>query len=456
MKRKPIQFGGPQRTPRTRTQKTDEPLALDINALSLEGRGVARHHGKTVFVSGALPGEKISARITQQHKRYDEAECVEVLEASPQRQAPICKHYGQCGGCDLQHLDPGAQIQLKQQLVLDQLQRFASVVPAQIDTPLTGPDTGYRRSARIGINQRSDGQQLIGFRRRASHKILDIDSCPVLEPRLNQLLAGLRNTLSEFDSIKHLTHADISCGDTSAVLALRVTRQPGPELSHALAELCRAQGVQLFFEFNENRLEAIYTDAETLHYCLDTPKLTLDFAPGDFLQVNAALNREMVSRAMEWLDPGPQDHVLDLFCGLGNFTLPLARRAGSVVGVEGSAEMIKRASHNATRNGLENVQFFRSDLSADIRTTGWYQQSKQQGFDLILLDPPRAGASETVKQLVQYGARSILYVSCNPAALVRDTQTLTAAGYSLARFCVMDMFPHTAHVESLALFSRAC
>ncbi|WP_432695408.1 23S rRNA (uracil(1939)-C(5))-methyltransferase RlmD [Marinobacterium sp. YM272] len=456
MSRKRLQFGAPPKRKtsqrKTNLESVPERFEADIENLTLEGRGVARVSGKTVFVSGALPGERVSAHIQARHKRYDEADTEQVLIESSERQQPPCAHYDQCGGCQLQHLRPEAQLSYKEQLILDQLSRFADTVPEQVASPLTSDDLGYRRSARIGINQRSSGELIIGFRRQNSNKLLDIDRCPVLDPRINQLLESLRDLLAEQEGIKHLTHLDISCGDTASALTIRVTRAPDETLLESIGNTCAAQGFALYIEDNSGNVVQISADPKQLSYGVLNGKLNLQFAPGDFLQVNAAINHQMIEQALEWLAPRATDRVLDLFCGLGNFTLPLATRAGRVVGVEGSAEMVSRAKNNAKANGLDNAEFFKSDLSADIRESVWYQQTRQSGFDLILLDPPRSGAEACVQRLADYGARAVLYISCNPAALVRDTQHMKKAGYRMTRFAVMDMFPHTAHVESMALF----
>ena len=451
MTRKRIQFGGPARHRKSAAAAAPLP-PVTITNLSLEGRGVARLEGKTLFVDGALPGEQVRVQITQRHKRYDEARLLEILDPSGERREPPCPYYGHCGGCQLQHLAPQAQLRYKEALVLDQLQRFADLEPEQVAPALPSPELGYRRSARIGINQRADGQLLIGFRRAASHKLIDIDQCPVLEPRINSLLAALRQLLGAWEGgLKQLTHADISLGDESGVLSLRLTRALPESLQAQLQALCSEHRFQLVLEGNQQS-HSLDTGAPALNYALEPIPLTLGFAAGDFLQVNAALNRAMVGRAREWLGASAQDRVLDLFCGLGNFTLPLALDAGEVIGVEGSAEMVERTLDNVRRNGLSNVQVYQSDLSGDIRNTLWYRQSRREGFDLVLLDPPRTGAQEAVRHLVQYQARRILYIACNPAALVRDAKILSDGGYRLSRFCVMDMFPNTAHIEAMALF----
>lgn len=452
MSRNRIKFGAPSK--RKSRPSTPDRFEAEIDSLSLEGRGIARIDGKTCFITGALPGERVSAQITERHKRYDEAAVEEVLVASDERRQPPCEYYGRCGGCQLQHLEPKLQVEYKQTQLLDQLQRFAGIEPQQVEPALTSEELGYRRTARIGINQRADGELLIGFRRQASNKLLDIEQCPVLDSRINALLASLRTALTDLGDIKHLTHLDIACGEETGALTIRATRKLSQEQREAITRACSKQGFQLYIENNKGQVERISDATAALSYRLPEQNLNLSFAPGDFLQVNASINRQMVQRALEWLSPKENDRVLDLFCGLGNFTLPLAKHAGRVVGVEGSAEMVERARKNAELNNLSNAEFYKGDLSSDIRESYWYRESRQDGFDLVLLDPPRAGAEACARELADYGARAVLYISCNPAALVRDAKFLKDAGYGMTRFSVMDMFPNTAHVESMALFER--
>lgn len=446
MSRQRIQFGAPRRS--KKNTLPDSPLELVVDRLSHEGRGIASHNGKTTFITGALPGERVRARVTDQHKRYNEAEVLEILETSPQRVEPACAHYSQCGGCDMQHLAIDGQRQHKQQQVLDQLQRYAGVVPEQQFPPLTGAALGYRRAARIGLNQRQrDGEILIGFRRRGSHKLLNIDHCPVLEPRLQPVFDSVREHLGDADEIRHLTHIDLSCGDKDGFIRFRCTRRPSDALKLRLGQIAAQMKLQLVIALNDATVPAV---PEPSHYTLPEFELELAFGSSDFIQVNAELNRQMVKQAVEWLSPKPEDRVLDLFCGLGNFTLPLAQHAAQTVGIEGSADMVAQAQRNATTAGLENAQFFRADLSESFVHAPWYRS----GFDLILLDPPRTGAREAVQQLAGYGARKVLYISCNPSALIADLPLLLQAGYRVTRFGIMDIFPQTSHVEAMLLLER--
>ncbi|MBY4675282.1 23S rRNA (uracil(1939)-C(5))-methyltransferase RlmD [Marinobacterium arenosum] len=443
--RQRIQFGRPQ--PR-RSKTPQQPLSLSIDKLSHEGRGIARHEGKTVFVEGALPGEQVTAKISQQHRRYDEAECLSIEQPSDQRATPGCPHFGSCGGCQLQHLSHDEQIHQKQQWVLEQLERLGGLQPEQVEPPLTSDSWHYRRAARIGINQRQDGSSIVGFRRRNSNRITALEQCPVLDQRGEPLFRLLSELLDQHGGSKQITHAELSYGDQVGALTLRVKKCPGDALLGALKQLASEQQLNLYLDHGE-RIEIVQQAGE-LTFSLPEFNQTLEFAPGDFIQVNDALNRQMIVRALDWLAPTPEERVLDLFCGLGNFTLPLASRAASVIGIEGSERMVERARANAARNGLDNCRFEAADLSQPIRKSDWFKA----GFDKVLLDPPRTGALELVRQLIHGPADQLLYVSCNPAALARDGGELHKAGFRLTRFCVMDMFPQTTHVESLALFVR--
>lgn len=425
------------------------PIELAIEGLSHEGRGIARHDGKTIFVSGALSGETVEAHITKQHKRFAEAECIQVKQASPFRSEPVCPHYGVCGGCDLQHLEHAQQIEEKQAIVLDQLQRLGKIQPEQIEAPLRSQPEHYRRAARLGINQlQRDGSVVIGFRRRGSNKLTSVDHCPVLHEKLNQVISLLHQRLEHVENVRNITHAEVVMGDSEGALTLRTKKRLPDVLISTLAAAVEDIQLKLYLDDGEQVLPA----AESAHltYTLPDHNLCLNFEPGDFLQVNAAVNAQMIQRAIDWLDLQKDDRVLDLFSGIGNFTLPLARYAGEVVGVEGSEHMVRRATENASRNHLDNTAFYKGDLSGDLRHHYWYNQ----GFNKVLLDPPRTGALEAIEQLQHYDADRILYVSCNPAALARDAAELVSQGYRFTRFCVMDMFPHTSHVESLALFEK--
>ncbi|PIE24274.1 MAG: 23S rRNA (uracil(1939)-C(5))-methyltransferase RlmD [Neptuniibacter caesariensis] len=435
--------------PRKAKQTALLPEEISITGLSHEARGVAKHNGKTLFIAGALPGERVKFEIKKQHRRFDEADCTDVIEASPDRAEPICEHYADCGGCDLQHLKHEKQIESKQRQVLDQLARLGKFQPTEILPPLTSKDRNYRRSCRLGINQLiRDGRPIVGFRRKSSHKLLQIDNCPVLAEPLNNILRALPSVLATENNFKEITHAELSYGDTEGAMTLRVKKTPAPQLTAKLQQLAETNGFRLYFD-NGQQITAYAGEAKLTYQHAKTGS-TLGFQPGDFIQVNAAVNDAIVDRALDWLDPKHADRILDLFSGIGNFTLPIATLAGSVVGVEGVDEMVHRAGENARTANLNNCEFYRADLSQDLRALPWYKQ----GFNKALLDPPRTGALEVIKQLKQHNIQSLLYVSCNPAALARDGAELVKQGYSASKFCVADMFPHTSHVESLILFQK--
>ncbi|SIS53304.1 23S rRNA (uracil(1939)-C(5))-methyltransferase RlmD [Neptunomonas antarctica] len=445
MKRQSIRFGRPL------TKKkplSTEALLLHIESISQEGRGIARHLGKTIFVDDALSQEDVEALITTQHKRYDEAQLVEVIKASPDRTTPLCKHYEECGGCQLQHLEHSAQILVKQANALNQLQRFGEQVPLLVEGPLQSAPWHYRRSARLGLNvlQKSD-ESIVGFRRRKSNKLLQIISCPVIDQRGESIFTDLKSVLDQLSNSKSYTHAELLFGDESQSLLLRCKGNPKQDDKDKLTEFARSKAFNLYIKTDSEQLTLL--ELKPNSYTLPDENITLNFQPGDFLQVNADVNKQMIRQAVEWLELSENDTVLDLFCGLGNFTLPIARHVKSVIGVEGSYDMVKRAEQNATLNTIDNASFFRTDLSKDIQPQPWFSIA----HDKIILDPPRTGAYELLKQLSSH-ASHILYISCDPSALARDSKLLLEKGYQLVRFNVMDMFPHTNHVESMALFKK--
>lgn len=428
--------------------RIDTPLL--VNRFSNECRGITSYQGKTLFVRNALPGERVSVRVEKSFKRHDEAEAIDIADFSNDRVPPVCPHYNSCGGCDLQHLNPDRAPEIKQQLVLDQLQRFAGCTPLNVDAPITSTPTGYRRSARIGINQRQrDGALLTGFRHRQSAKLMDIDHCPVLDSRLDKLFSTLHQHLDDLSDLRHLTEVLISLGDETGALRFRLTRPASEQLKERLIAIASQLQLSAWMEDNQQQLTQLSSFTDLSFLANDQTRL--QFLPGDFLQVNATVNRAMIARALEWLNPSPDQVLLDLFCGLGNFSLPLAAHLKKVIGVEGSLAMVERARANAALNGLTNTEFYCADLSQPITASAWFRQERA---DLILLDPPRSGAAELIPQLLQLKPAKLLYIACNPAALTRDTSTIITAGYHLQRFAVLDMFPNTSHIESMALFER--
>ena len=433
---------------------------VTIDALSHEVRGIARLDGKTVFVDNALPGESVKVRYLAHRAKFDEAVAIEVLESAPERQAPPCPHFEQCGGCALQHMQPEAQIAAKEKILLDQLQRFAGASPGEVMVPLTADIAGYRSKARLGVRYVKEAHKkgagnkprlVLGFREKRSNNLTDIRECLVMPESFSSQLPQLHQLVDQCREGKHISHIEVAAGEEAIALVVRHLK-PLPESDIQLwLDLVQQRNWHLYLQA-ENTPRKIWPEdgEERLSYTLPEFDLTLYFHPQDFVQVNFAINRQMVHRAIELLDPQPNERVLDLFCGLGNFTLPLAKRAAEVVGVEGALDLTRRGRENAERNQLDNVQFQAADLTEDFSNSPW----ARGGFDKILLDPPRTGALEVVRNIAHFGSQRIVYVSCNPATLARDTAELLQRGYRLTKAGVMDMFPHTTHVESIALFER--
>jgi 23S rRNA (uracil1939-C5)-methyltransferase len=425
-----------------------------VESLSHDGRGVTRVDGKAVFVHGALPVERVRLRVLRRHRHFEEAETEAVLEPSPERVEPGCPHFGRCGGCSLQHLSPESQIRAKERAMLDALQRIGHVAPATVFEPLRGDSSwGYRRRARLGVKYvAKKGRVLVGFRERASSFVTELTRCPVLHPRVGELIGPLAELIGGLSVRESLPQIEVAMGDETCVLVFRVLASPSAADEDALRAFGEGHGVAIYLQPGGlDSIRPLDPPGVVLTYRLPEPGVELEFQPGDFTQVNFAVNRAMVHRAVELLDPRPEQRLLDLFCGLGNFTLALARRAGEVVGVEGEAGLVARARANAARNGIGNARFFAADLYGPLDAEPWLQGA----CDGVLLDPPRTGAIEVLPRLARIGARRIVYVSCYPGTLARDAAELVnVLGYRLAGAGVMDMFPHTAHVESIAVFEQ--
>lgn len=439
---------------RSRQRVPRELVEAEITALSPEGRGVAHVDGETVFIHGALPGERVTFRYLRRRRGIGEGDVVEVLQPSPERIEPACAHFSICGGCSLQHVSPERQRQLKSEVLQTQLERIGRVSPEEWLSPLSGNPWGYRRKARLGVKLvPKKGGVLVGFRERGSSFIAALDACEVLDPRVGHKLPELARLIEGLSVARQLPQIEVAIGDDAVGLVFRHLAPLTPADKEALIAFGQQHDFLMFLQpGNESTVRLLWPEQGGLSYRLPDFDVEVAFRPTDFTQVNADINRLMVARAIELLDPQPQESVLDLFCGLGNFTLPLARRAKQVVGVEGEAGLVARARENAVRNGLENCDFHVADLSRDVRDLPWMQQN----YDKLLLDPARSGAAELIPQIAGLGAGRIVYVSCNPATLARDAGMLVHEhGYRLRSAGIIDMFPHTAHVESIAVFERA-
>ena len=426
------------------------PAPAEIQDLAQDGRGIARVGGKALFIDGALPGEQVRYRILKQRAQFDEAVVVQILKASPHRVEPRCAHFGVCGGCSLQHLVPEAQVSAKQAQLLDVLQRIGGTAPARVLAPLAGPAWGYRRRARLGVKYvRKKQRVLAGFRERLSPYLADLSVCEVLVPALRSLPAELAALVETLEMRERVPQVEVAVADEHIALVFRVMAEPGEADLARLRTFGERLGVQVYLQPGGLDTVRPLGSTVTLRYrVLDS---VIEFEPTDFVQVNAAINSRMVERALQELQAAPGHQVLDLFCGLGNFSLPLARGGARVTGVEGDAGLIARARRNAKANGLGHTRFIAQDLFEPSTFGPWADEAYQR----VLLDPPRAGAQAVVERMSRWGAERVVYISCHPGTLARDARILTQdQGYVLAAAGVMDMFPHTTHVESIAVFER--
>ncbi len=438
------------------------PFELEILSLGHDGRGVARrggddsHAGKAIFVSGALPGERVMAKQTARSRHFDEATTVEVLSASPDRVQARCPHFGTCGGCVLQHLAEDKQILSKQQVLLDNLQRIGHVQAKTLLPPLTDIAWGYRRKGRLSVRRVEKKEKtLVGFRETDPRFVAELSVCYTVIPEIGEKLGEIAALVDGMDGRRDIPQIEFIAGDATAdfcgvALVFRHLQPLSDRDRESLIAFAQAHAFAIFLQPGGiDSVQALWPASPELAFRLPEWDVEFGFRPLDFIQVNAGLNRKMIARTLDLLDVQPEDRVLDLFCGLGNFTLPIARVAREVVGVEGEAGLVARARENATRNALTNAQFYAADLAQDLAGHAWMRA----GFDKLLLDPPRSGADVVLKQLPLKGLKRIVYVSCHPASLARDAGYLVNdRGWTLKAAGVMDMFPHTAHVESIAVF----
>jgi len=431
-----------------------EELA-EVCGLTDEGEGVVRG-GKTVFVAGALPRERIRLRRSRRHRQHDDGVLIEVLAPSPDRVVPRCVHFGICGGCALQHLAAPAQLAAKEAQLRETLARVAHVEPHRWLPPLAGPVWAYRRRARLGAKfVHKKGRVVVGFRERAAPYVADLTRCEVLAEPVGALIAPLAALLTRLSIREQLPQIEVAVADNVVALVLRTLAPPVEADRQLLREFAAARRVRLYLQPAglDSVQELDGKGAAPLYYRLDSFGLELEFAPTDFIQVNAAVNEALVRRAVELLELQPDSRVLDLFCGLGNFTLGLARHCAHATGVEGEAALVARARGNAAHNGIVNAEFHVADLAAEPPPAAPWLKS---GYSHVLLDPPRAGARAVLAALGKLAPRRLLYISCHPGSLARDLMALVHEhGFTLEAAGVVDMFPHTAHVESLALLSRS-
>ncbi|MFZ9035539.1 MAG: 23S rRNA (uracil(1939)-C(5))-methyltransferase RlmD [Francisellaceae bacterium] len=430
----------------------------EIVAMSHEGRGIARVEGKTVFIPFALPHEVVRFEYTHVSKNYDEGRLIDVVNPSSERVTPPCSWFENCGGCALQHVDPKAQIAFKQNTLMDHFKHFGhGVSPDEVLPPLLSENTeGYRGKARLGVRfVTKKNRVLVGFRERNGRFLADIDSCQVLDPRVGQKIIELQKLIADLSIYSHIPQIEVAVDDDHVGLVIRHLEPFTADDFNVLKDFAIAHDFWIYLQAKgPETVYLFYPEADVepvqMSYFLDDFDISIHFEPGDFTQVNRRLNQKMVAYALDLLALKSDDRVLDLFCGLGNFSLPLARRCQSVTGVEGDEAMTTRAAINARNNGLHNIDFYAANLFEDIAAHRWVRSAH---FTKMLLDPPRAGAEMVCRQIEKIAPERIVYVSCDPATLARDAGILVnEKGYRLLKAGVMDMFPHTTHVESIAVF----
>ncbi len=429
---------------------------VSIEKLSHDGRGIARVDGKITFIDGALEAEQVTFEYTKKKRDFDEGRVLTIEKASDVRVEPRCLHHGICGGCSLQHMQEDAQIHEKQKLVLEMLTRIGHVEPDEVLPDLSGDSAwNYRNSARLSVNfVPKKNRVLVGFREKRNPRyVADIEQCFILNQAVSDALMDLSVLIGEMDSPRAFPQIEVSVGENFTVLVFRHLEVLSDADKARLRDFSDKTGFHIFLQSaGVKSVQRFYPEtSETLQYTLPDQDVTFSFHPTDFTQVNASLNRAMVSQAIALLELSADDVVLDLFCGLGNFSLPMARSSARVLGVEGSDEMVLRAAENASQNGIENASF----LCADLADENALLPLKAYACNKMLLDPPRTGALEIVKHIEHIEPSEILYVSCNPATFARDASVLVnEKGYRLAQVGVMDMFPHTTHVEVMGLFKH--
>ncbi|MED5412596.1 MAG: 23S rRNA (uracil(1939)-C(5))-methyltransferase RlmD [Pseudomonadota bacterium] len=440
-----------------------EAVTLEISGLSHEGRGIAHIDGKVAFVDGALPGETVSAKYVRNRSQFSELKAEEILTPAAQRVSPPCQYTSICGGCSLQHWDCDGQLEFKQSVLLEHLQNTTKLetVGIKLLPKIKAQTTHYRRKARLAVRKvLKKGGVLVGFREKYSSFITDMEYCQILAKEVASLINPLREFLITLESNDEIPQIEVALGEKSedenlelqVALVIRNLKTLSGKDKARIVEFAKAYCIHVYLQPGGNdTVDKLYPDDQQarLYYYLPDFDLKMTFHPMDFTQVNAEINRQIIVRAVSMLELNKKDLVLDLFCGLGNFTLPIATQCQSVIGIEGSAEMVERAKENARINCIDNVEFYADDLTNSQDTNSW----SQQPFTKIILDPPRSGAIEVIPQLVKLKVEKIIYISCNPATLARDAAELIAQGYKLNSAGVMDMFPHTTHVESMAEFT---
>ncbi|MDO6446599.1 23S rRNA (uracil(1939)-C(5))-methyltransferase RlmD [Colwellia sp. 1_MG-2023] len=442
-----------------KTQKLGQQCTVKISRLDANGCGVGQYQQKNIFIDGTLPSETVVAKVIEQKSKYFRGKLVEIHTAAEHREKPGCQHFTSCGGCDLQHLGSEGQLSFKQQKITELFARNEVIAGKQYNNrqlmetselpwqrPITNQTWYYRHKARIGVQYNKKGQATVGFRQKASNQLVAIKTCPVLVEPFDSIFHSLNEILANLSGKNPIGHIEIIATNVKTLIIRQLEKMSVQDRTLWLAF---AQQHQCQIMLDDGKSILPLTDCEALSYQIEND-INITFYPENFIQVNHQVNLEMVARAIEWLAVTPQDIILDLFCGLGNFSLPLAKNVKKVVGVEGVDEMVVQAQNNAQANQLTNCQFYQADLNSDWQLYPWTNET----FTKVLIDPARAGAYKAIEQLVKLGIKQLLYVSCDPATLAKDSKLLISHGYKIEKISLIDMFSHTKHIETMVLFVR--
>ena len=431
-----------------KTALPSAPVEVEIESLDHFSQGVARYQNRVLFIAGALPSERVQVRITQLKRKVAQGKLLSVLTPSPKRITPHCAHFSSCGGCSLQMLALEEQLQVKQRNLQLLFKKFAGIELTQFEPVVSGLALGYRRRARLHFQQnRKTGELSFGFKKRASNDLVFIESCPVLVDDLSGLIAKLRTLFSGLQARKQLGHLELYQGEQRPLIYLRLTAKLGKNDLQRLLAFALEHQLDISYKIAEQAVASL-TGSTELSYPLPTFDLQLSYRPGDFIQVNEQVNQLMVEQAVNWLKPNKDERLLDLFCGIGNFSLPLAQQAKQVLAIEGVAAMVAQAKANAEANGISNVEFITRNLDHSALPADIGQ------IDKVLLDPARPGAFKIMAEIVKLKPKALVYVSCNPVTLCRDSRILLDAGYQLNKLALIDMFPDTEHIETMVLFLK--
>lgn len=438
-------------TQKKQIKKIRKQQSVTIEKLDLACQGVAYVDNKVVFVPGVLPQEQVNIQIVNEHKNYATAKLLEITTPSNERIEPACKHFDQCGGCQTQYMSDEVQLGYKEQALKNRMGENSDSLTWY--DAITSPSWHYRRRARIAVKVEKNNKLRVGFRKASSTDIVKIEQCNVLATAFSNLFEPLATLIDGLEARDKIGHVEVISSDGQNTLLFRVLKQLEQQDKDMLKQFAQLHDMTVLLELDNHQIASIDSSpAAPIRYHLNDT--SLEFSPGNFIQVNQQVNEKMVARAIEWLDLTADNTVLDLFCGIGNFSFEIAKRAKLVVGVEGVKEMAQQAQHNAKKALIDNATFYHCNLAQPLSEQQWFTGKLRKKVDKILLDPARDGALDICKKLSQLQPQRIVYVSCEPASLERDSKVIVEQGYQLQKICAMDMFPHTKHVESMALFVK--